>query len=68
MQSGFGLLESGSVTTKNEVNIMMKNMADVIFGGFTYWAFVSFGREYSNPFCGWGNFFMVTSPQNVGQI
>ena len=36
---GFGLLESGTVTPKNEVNIMVKNAADVIFGGITYWAF-----------------------------
>ena len=44
---GFGLLESGSVTTKNEVNIMVKNAADVIFGGLSYWAFgyaLSFGE------------------------
>ena len=34
------------MTTKNEVNIMVKNAADVIFGGLTYWAFgyaLSFG-------------------------
>ena len=45
--SGFGLLESGSVTTKNEVNIMVKNAVDVIFGGLSYWAFgyaLSFGE------------------------
>ena len=44
---GFGLLESGSVTSKNEVNIMVKNTADLIFGGLTYWAFgyaISFGQ------------------------
>ena len=37
--SGFGLLESGSVTTKNEVNIMVKNAVDVIVGGLSYWMF-----------------------------
>ena len=36
---GFGLLESGSVTTKNEVNIMVKNAVDVIVGGLSYWMF-----------------------------
>ncbi|XP_074651558.1 putative ammonium transporter 2 [Tubulanus polymorphus] len=64
MQSGFGLLESGSVTPKNEVNIMVKNAADVIFGGFTYWIFgyaFSFGETWSNPFTGWGNFFVMTN-------
>ncbi|GIX76050.1 ammonium transporter [Caerostris extrusa] len=32
MQTGFGLLESGAVTKKNEVNILMKNAADVVLG------------------------------------
>ena len=39
MQSGFGLLESGLVSRKNRVNIMMKNMFDIIFGGLSYWIF-----------------------------
>ncbi|CAJ0585517.1 unnamed protein product, partial [Mesorhabditis spiculigera] len=33
MTSGFGLLESGRVSSKDEVNIMVKNVIDVIFGG-----------------------------------
>ena len=39
MQSGFGLLESGTVTQKNSINIMMKNLCDIIFGGIIYWIF-----------------------------
>ncbi|ODM94408.1 putative ammonium transporter 3 [Orchesella cincta] len=39
MQTGFGMLESGCVSVKNEANIMMKNVVDVVFGGFTYWLF-----------------------------
>jgi hypothetical protein len=39
MQTGFGLLESGCVSIKNECNIMVKNMIDVVLGGFTYWLF-----------------------------
>ncbi|GIX89825.1 hypothetical protein CEXT_478441, partial [Caerostris extrusa] len=35
----FGLLESGYVNRKNEVNIMVKNAIDVIFGGLGYWMF-----------------------------
>ncbi|XP_070542960.1 putative ammonium transporter 2 [Ptychodera flava] len=62
MQSGFGLLESGSVSQKNETNIMVKNAVDVIFGGFSYWAFgfgLSFGKgAYVNSFCGFGDFFV----------
>ena len=45
---GFGMLESGIVSTKNEVNIMMKNVVDVVLGGLTYWIFgygVSYGGD-----------------------
>jgi hypothetical protein len=60
IQTGFGLLESGCVSVKNEVNIMMKNIIDVVLGGFTYWIFgygLSFGRgSLSNPFVALGDF------------
>lgn len=50
------MLESGCVSVKNEVNIMMKNIIDIVLGGFTYWLFgygMSFGRgPLSNPFIG----------------
>ena len=39
LKTGFGMLESGCVSLKNEVNIMMKNVVDVVLGGLTYWAF-----------------------------
>ena len=48
MQTGFGLLESGACAKKNQVNIMMKNVADVVLGGFFYWAFgygLQFGEQ-----------------------
>lgn len=32
MQTGFGMLESGCVSVKNEVNIMMKNIIDIVLG------------------------------------
>ena len=52
---GFGMLESGIVSLKNEVNIMMKNVVDVVLGGVTYWAFgygLSYGSgEASNNKC-----------------
>ncbi|XP_039748212.1 putative ammonium transporter 2 [Pararge aegeria] len=60
MQTGFGMLESGCVSIKNEANIMMKNLADISLGGLTYWIFgygMSFGEgPLSNPFIGVGNF------------
>ena len=40
------MLESGCVSLKNEVNIMMKNVVDVVLGGVTYW---SFGKKYHIP-------------------
>ena len=62
-QIGFGLLESGSVSSRNEVNVMAKNTADILFGGISYWVFgyaFCYGKhpKLSNPFIGWGNFFM----------
>ena len=42
------MLESGIVSKKNEVNIMMKNVVDVVLGGLTYWAF-GYGLSYGNP-------------------
>ena len=47
MQTGFGMLESGCVSVKNEVNIMMKNIIDVVLGGFTYWVF-GYGMSVSS--------------------
>ncbi len=44
MQTGFSLLESGACGKKNEVNIMMKNLVDVILGGLFYWA-VGYGLQ-----------------------
>jgi len=48
------MLESGVVSLKNEVNIMMKNVVDVVLGGLTYWAFgygLTFGDSpYSNEY------------------
>ncbi|XP_077867205.1 putative ammonium transporter 2 [Saccoglossus kowalevskii] len=69
MQSGFGLLESGSVSKKNEVNIMVKNAIDVIFGGLSYWMFgygISFGNDAgSNAFIGIGYFFVDDTDENM---
>ncbi|KAL3101184.1 hypothetical protein niasHS_001644 [Heterodera schachtii] len=68
MVSGFGLLESGRVSSKDEVNIMVKNIVDVVFGGLSYWMFgfgFTFGPLYPNPFIGIGYFFY--DPDRDGQ-
>lgn len=72
MQSGFGLLESGMVSLKNEANIMVKNAVDVVFGGLSYWMFgyaFSFGKgNLGNPFCGIGYFFTDADDKEMGQV
>ena len=65
------MLESGCVSLKNEVNIMMKNVVDVVFGGLTYWAFgygLSYGTDAgSSPFMGVGSWFVNSEGLAMGQ-
>lgn len=72
MQSGFGLLEAGMVSKKNESNIMVKNAVDVIYGGLSYWLFgfaFSFGvGEGSNAFCGIGYFLTDADESQMGEV
>lgn len=63
MQSGFALLESGSVSRKSEANVMVKNMIDLVVGGFSYWILgyaFSFGANDNSAknFAGSSHFFM----------
>jgi len=59
------MLESGCVSLKNEVNIMMKNVVDIVLGGLTYWLFgfgFSFGLyEPNNPLIGIGGLLLDPS-------
>tara|TARA_B100001564_G_scaffold270318_1_gene231929 strand:+ start:566 stop:2092 length:1527 start_codon:yes stop_codon:yes gene_type:complete len=59
MQSGFGLLESGLVSNKNQIHIMVKNMTDILFGGLTFWIFgyAFIFSNNSNGFIGLKDFF-----------
>ncbi|XP_071845042.1 putative ammonium transporter 2 isoform X2 [Apostichopus japonicus] len=71
MQSGFGLLESGTATAKNEVNIMIKNAVDVIFGGFSFYI-VGYGLSFGdllpdNGFIGFGLPFSVGNDNHFDQ-
>ena len=72
MQSGFGLLESGMVSRKNEANIMVKNAVDVIYGGLSYWIFgfaLSFGSsDHANAFCGYEYFLTDAHESQMGQV
>ncbi|KAL3937107.1 MAG: hypothetical protein SGBAC_007715 [Bacillariaceae sp.] len=59
MQSGFGLLEIGASSAGNEVNTMLKNVADILFGALAFYC-VGYGIAYgrpSNKFMGLGDFF-----------
>ncbi|KAL3244613.1 hypothetical protein MRX96_018673 [Rhipicephalus microplus] len=68
---GFGLLESGCVSRKNEVNILMKNVADVVVGGLGYWCF-GYGLQFSSGggsalFNGFGFFLVDAEMQDMGR-
>ena len=64
------MLESGIVSLKNEVNIMMKNVVDVVLGGLTYWAFgygLSYGdSSWSNSFVAFGSWFVDAYDDEMG--
>ena len=51
---------------------MVKNVVDVIFGGFSFWAFgfaFAFGDGPSrNAFCGMGRFFTDATEEEMGAI
>ena len=60
------------MSAKNECNIMIKNMIDVIFGGLSYWLFgygFSFGTSKgSNEFSGFGSFLTDADHQDMGHV
>uniref|UniRef100_A0A1I8HU72 Ammonium_transp domain-containing protein n=1 Tax=Macrostomum lignano TaxID=282301 RepID=A0A1I8HU72_9PLAT len=51
---------------------MVKNVADVVFGGFSYWLAgysFSFGNDdMANQFCGWGNFMVMAHRNDTGWL
>ena len=48
MQAGFGMLEAGSVRTKNTRNILLKNLLDACIGALIWWAW-GFAAAVSRP-------------------
>ncbi|WP_348672247.1 ammonium transporter [uncultured Abyssibacter sp.] len=52
MQAGFALLEGGFVRTKNTVNVIMKNYADLCVGVLAFWA-LGFGLMFGDNPSGW---------------
>ncbi|KAL7529379.1 hypothetical protein ACHAXR_002933 [Thalassiosira sp. AJA248-18] len=58
MQSGFAMLEIGVSSPGNEVNVMLKNVCDLLFGTMAFFFFgygIAFGKP-SNGFMGMGDF------------
>jgi len=72
MQAGFALLEAGSVQKVVTVNILFKNLADVLVGAFVWWTLgyaFAYGKNGSsdlpkdqNDFIGNSGYFL----QNIG--
>lgn len=59
MQSGFALLEAGSVRFKNYQNVLLKNCMDACIGGIVWWAWgyaLAYG-EVDGGFAGKKHFF-----------
>ena len=52
MQAGFAMIESGSVRSKNTVNVLMKNYMDACLGGLVFWL-VGFGLMFGVNTTGW---------------
>lgn len=52
MQAGFAMVESGSVRSKNTVNVLMKNYMDACLGGLVFWL-IGFGLMFGVNASGW---------------
>ena len=60
MQTGFALLESGSVRSKNYQNVLVKNIMDICVSGVVWWAFgyaLAYGNLDSHGVIGTSYFF-----------
>ncbi|KAL3841506.1 hypothetical protein ACJMK2_019640 [Sinanodonta woodiana] len=65
MQSGFALLEAGSVRSKNVTNILIKNVCDSFICGVSYWLFgFAFAYGDGNQFIGHTYFAITDLPAN----
>lgn len=70
MQSGFGMLEMGIATRGHEINIMLKNCFDVVFGALAYYV-LGFGISHgvpANAFMGLGNYFVDSADDTANGV
>lgn len=67
LQSGFALLEAGTIRSKNVRNILLKNVIDACVAAIAWWAVgdaFAYGNtscDNANPFIGTSNFFSSDS-------
>ncbi len=60
MQTGFAMLESGMVRSKNTVNVVLKNYTDMCFGAIAFWL-IGYGLMFgtnTTGFFGTDHFFL----------
>lgn len=70
MQFGFALVETGTVRSKNTINVAMKNLIDTIMGVVVFWAVgfgLMFGSDYLGAF-GTSWFFIDGADYNVNAL
>ncbi|MDD4884452.1 hypothetical protein [Sulfuricurvum sp.] len=51
MQLGFAMVETGTVRSKNTINVAMKNLIDTIFGVICFWL-IGFGLMFGSDIGG----------------
>jgi len=64
MQAGFTLVEVGFTRSRNAVNIVMKNLSDLVIGSIGFWA-VGYSLMYGSELIA-GGFLGRTSPSDQG--
>eukprot|EP00924_Labyrinthula_sp_SR-Ha-C_P015271 snap_masked-scaffold_9-processed-gene-13.69-mRNA-1 protein AED:0.32 eAED:0.32 QI:0/0/0/0.5/1/1/2/0/529 len=65
LQTGFSMLEAGTVQSKNVKSVLMKNASDLIFGTLV-WYLIGFGifQGDNRVFAGDGDFFLINAQQD----
>ena len=66
LQSGFAMLEAGSVRAKNVTNILIKNFIDLCFGSLLFMLFgYTLAFTEGNEWIGWNHFALYEFPADL---